>query len=85
LSEGGAFVPASSQKRNGAVGTMLHLTLGIPGARTPLKVRARIARIVTEDEAHAAGGEAGVGLQFIDLRPSDLESIRSVIALTAHA
>jgi hypothetical protein len=61
------------------IGTMLHLTLGVPGSRTPLKLRARIARLVAVEES----GEPMLGLEFVNLRPSDLDAIRDLISRTA--
>jgi hypothetical protein len=79
LSEGGAaFVPTARHGFGDEIGTMLHLTLGIPGARVPLKLRARIARLVSEQET----GEPMLGLEFVNLRPADLDTIRGVMART---
>ncbi len=80
LSEGGAaFVPTARRSSLGdEVGTLLHLTLGIPGARAPLKLRARIARLVSEAET----GEPMFGLEFVNLRPADLDAIRGVMSRT---
>jgi hypothetical protein len=78
LSEGGAaFVPARAGMGD-EIGTMLHLTLGVPGSRTPLKLRARIARRVAAQEL----GEPMLGLEFVDLRPSDLDAIRGLMSRT---
>jgi hypothetical protein len=79
LSEGGAaFVPARRTNMGDEIGTMLHLTLGVPGSRAPLKLRARIARRVAAPET----GEPMLGLQFVNLRPSDLDAIRSLMSRT---
>jgi hypothetical protein len=81
LSEGGAaFVPSARPYALGdEIGTMLHVTLGIPGARVPLKLRARIARLVSEQET----GEPMLGLQFVNPSAADLDAIRGVMARTA--
>jgi hypothetical protein len=80
LSEGGAaFVPAVRRPSLDEIGTLLHFTLGVPGSRAPLKLRARIARLVSTPE----GGEPMLGLQFVNLRPSDVDAIRGLMARTA--
>ena len=81
LSEGGAaFVPTVRRPSLGdEVGTLLHLTLGVPGSRAPLKLHARIARLVATQDT----GEPMLGLQFVNLRPSDVDAIRGLMARTA--
>jgi hypothetical protein len=78
LSEGGAaFVPSARRSSLGdEIGTLLHLTLGVPGSRAPLKLRARIARLVSVQDT----GEPMFGLEFVNLRPSDLDAIRGLMA-----
>jgi len=80
LSEGGAaFVPTARRaSMSDEIGTLLHLTLGVPGSRAPLKLRARIARRVAAPET----GEPMLGLEFVNLRPSDLDAIRSLMTRT---
>jgi hypothetical protein len=80
LSEGGAaFVPTARRASiSDEIGTMLHLTLGVPGSRAPLKLRARIARRVAVPET----GEPMLGLEFVNLRPSDLDAIRGLMSRT---
>jgi tetratricopeptide (TPR) repeat protein len=80
LSEGGAaFVPTARRPSTAEeVGTMLHLTLGVPGSKAPLKLRARIARRVAAQDT----GEPMLGLEFVNLRPSDLDAIRSLMSRT---
>jgi len=75
LSGGGLFV-ATLQIR--PIGERIHLRLTLPNSKEPIEAITEV-RWVRQTALACGGGEAGMGLQFLQLAPQAKEAIKNFI------
>jgi len=71
LSGGGLFVATHNIR---PVGERVHLRFTLPTSRDPIEVMTEV-RWVRSSEVPGGGGEAGMGLQFLELAPAAQQAI----------
>jgi Tfp pilus assembly protein PilZ len=64
LSIGGVFAVTRTPLREGEI---VHLDFYLPGIRHKIKLKGRVVRRVTEDDAEKDGRIAGMGIEFLDV------------------
>ena len=73
ISEGGAFLQADYLLERGAV---IEVSFSLPGMAAALTVRARVAWVTDREEVR---GEAGMGLEFVELEPNERRAIANFV------
>lgn len=83
LSQGGVYVTGAPRL---AVGDEADVSLELPDGLPPALLRARVAYVLRDPEARAAGKVPGMGMQFIDADTSALsQRIADCLASTVEA
>lgn len=73
ISEGGAFLHADYLLESGAE---IEVSFTLPGTASALRLSARVAWVTHREEVR---GEAGMGLEFIELDPDDRQAIAAFV------
>lgn len=73
ISVGGAFLHADYLLECGA---QIEVSFTLPGSASALQVSARVAWVTHREEVR---GDAGMGLEFIDLEPDDRQAIADFV------
>jgi uncharacterized protein (TIGR02266 family) len=75
LSNGGLFVATHNIR---PIGERVHLRFTLPTSREPLEATTEV-RWIRSTAMAGGGGEAGMGLMFLDLQPQAKESIQAFL------
>lgn len=73
ISEGGAFLHADYLLERGA---LIEVSFTLPGTASALQVRARVAWVTHREDVR---GEAGMGLEFVELTRDEREAIAGFV------
>ena len=75
VSEGGVFVETDTPI---PAGTHVSLEFTLPGSPEPVQAKGRVVRSVHPEQV-GVGKPAGMGVQFVEISPKDVEKIRNCI------